>query len=146
MVRGSGSATDTMKLGRNLMSGRFHTAKVSRRGTQTTVIERGVRKDKSSFPPTQSLESGEGLVEPIVLDAFSDSDIAKAAASDPDNPLTDEAFWADAELVVPPKKTAISLRVDEDVLDFFKAEGRGYQTRMNAVLRQYMDANKKSED
>ena len=144
MVRDSGSAAETMKHGRNLMSGKFHTTRESRRDTQTTGIERVHGKGKSSFPPTQSLESGEGPVEPIVLDAFSDSDIAKAAVSDPDNLLTDEAFWADAELIVPPKKTAISLRVDEDVLDFFKGEGRGYQTRMNAVLRQYMDASKKN--
>ncbi|MFC1673051.1 BrnA antitoxin family protein [Pseudomonadota bacterium] len=76
---------------------------------------------------------------------LSDEDIAIAAASDVDNPLTDEAFWADAELVVPPKKLAISMRVDEDVLEFFKAGGRGYQTRMNAVLRSYMGSQKKEE-
>lgn len=47
-------------------------------------------------------------------------------------------FWDEGELVVPTAKQAISLRVDEDVLDWFKQTGPRYQTRMNAVLRSYM--------
>ena len=39
-----------------------------------------------------------------------------------------------------PRKAAISLRLDADVLDWFRAQGTGYQTRMNAVLRAYMEA------
>jgi uncharacterized protein (DUF4415 family) len=46
-------------------------------------------------------------------------------------------------LVIPPKKKAISIRVDEDVLDFFKRDGEGYQRRMNAVLRSYMEQKSK---
>jgi uncharacterized protein (DUF4415 family) len=45
--------------------------------------------------------------------------------------------------VHPTGKQAISLRVDEDVLAFFRSEGRGYQTRMNAVLRSYMMARRR---
>ena len=40
-----------------------------------------------------------------------------------------------------PAKTAISLRVDQDVLEWFKAQGDGYQTRINAVLRAFRDAS-----
>lgn len=40
-----------------------------------------------------------------------------------------------------PAKKAVSLRVDEDVLDWFKAQGPGYQTRMNAVLKAFRDAS-----
>jgi uncharacterized protein (DUF4415 family) len=47
-------------------------------------------------------------------------------------------FWEKGELVVPAPKQAISLRVDEDVLDWFRQTGPRYQTRMNAVLRSYM--------
>lgn len=47
-------------------------------------------------------------------------------------------FWDEAEVVMPVAKRAISLRVDEDVLRWFRALGPGYQTRMNAVLRAYM--------
>jgi uncharacterized protein (DUF4415 family) len=39
-----------------------------------------------------------------------------------------------------PPKTSVSLRIDADVLDWFKAQGTGYQTRINAVLRAYRDA------
>ncbi|GLS81091.1 BrnA antitoxin family protein [Paracoccus marinus] len=53
-----------------------------------------------------------------------------------------EIDWDSAVLVLPQAKKAISLRVDPDVLDFFRAEGKGYQTRMNAVLRAYMQARK----
>ena len=48
--------------------------------------------------------------------------------------------WSSARIVTPEPKQAISLRVDPDVLEFFKSQGRGYQTRMNAVLRAYMEA------
>lgn len=47
-------------------------------------------------------------------------------------------FWAEAELVLPQPKQAISFRVDQDVLEWFKEQGPRYQTRMNAVLRSYM--------
>lgn len=53
-----------------------------------------------------------------------------------------EGFWDTAELQEPVPKTAISLRVDADVLAFFRAQGRGYQTRMNAVLKSYVEAQK----
>jgi len=49
-------------------------------------------------------------------------------------------FWAAAVLVDPARKQAISLRVDEDVLAWFKEAGPRYQSRMNAVLRSYMNA------
>ena len=48
------------------------------------------------------------------------------------------AFWRDAELVTPVPKQAISLRVDEDVLAWFRDQGPRYQSRMNAVLRSFM--------
>ena len=57
-----------------------------------------------------------------------------------DIPEMDEKFFAAAKLVIPPgaSKKAVSLRVDEDVLDWFKAQGKGHLSRMNAVLRAYM--------
>lgn len=51
--------------------------------------------------------------------------------------------WSRAEIVEPRVKQAISLRLDPDVLAFFKAQGKGYQTRMNAILRSYMLAQQK---
>lgn len=52
-------------------------------------------------------------------------------------------FWSDAELVMPKAKESVHLRVDADVLAFFKAQGRGHLTRMNAVLKAYVDAHKR---
>jgi uncharacterized protein (DUF4415 family) len=51
--------------------------------------------------------------------------------------------WASARLVVPEAKAAISIRLDPDVLEYFRAGGKGYQTRINAVLRAWMEAQKK---
>ena len=59
---------------------------------------------------------------------------------DPDESDPSTIDWTKARLVVPPRKTLVSIRLDDDVLAFFKSQGRGYQTRMNAVLRSYMDA------
>ena len=51
-----------------------------------------------------------------------------------------EVDWSRARLVIPEAKTPVSIRLDPDVLAFFKAQGKGYQTRINAVLRAYMEA------
>src|SRR3954470_13152884 len=76
------------------------------------------------------------------VDALTDEDIAKAVANDPDAVPID-IDWSDAVLVMPAKKKAISIRVDEDVLNFFKKQGDGYQRRINAVLRSYMQQKAK---
>jgi uncharacterized protein (DUF4415 family) len=52
-------------------------------------------------------------------------------------------FWENARVVMPPSgKTSVHLRVDNDVLQWFKEQGRGHLTRMNAVLRSFMEAHK----
>jgi uncharacterized protein (DUF4415 family) len=51
-----------------------------------------------------------------------------------------EAFWRKAQVVMPRGKKAVNLRLDADVLDWFRAQGPGYLTRMNAVLRSYFEA------
>ena len=53
-------------------------------------------------------------------------------------------FWKSARVVVPPGKTSVHLRLDRDVVEWFKAHGKGHLTRMNAVLRAYLDAQKRS--
>jgi uncharacterized protein (DUF4415 family) len=74
------------------------------------------------------------------LRALTDQQIADAVASDPDAvPDLDAAWFAAAEVVLPPEKQIISIRVDKDVLNFFRRSGPGYQTRINAVLRAFME-------
>jgi uncharacterized protein (DUF4415 family) len=73
---------------------------------------------------------------------MTDAEINAAIANDPDWDEFKDIDWSDAVLVMPARKKAISIRVDEDVLDFFKKEGSGYQRRINAVLRSYMQQAK----
>lgn len=54
-----------------------------------------------------------------------------------DIPELDEEFWKRAHVVEPEGTQAISLRVKTSVLEAFKATGKGYQSRMNAVLEAY---------
>ena len=48
--------------------------------------------------------------------------------------------WSRVEIVHPKKKTMISMRLDPDILDFFRSQGPGYQSKINAVLRSYIKA------
>ena len=57
-----------------------------------------------------------------------------------DIPELDEMFWKNAELRMPESKDRITVRIDHDVLEWLKSQGPGYQTRMNAILRTYMEA------
>jgi uncharacterized protein (DUF4415 family) len=74
---------------------------------------------------------------------MTDEEVEASIANDPDWAEFKDIDWSDAVLVIPAKKKAISIRVDEDVLDFFKREGEGYQRRINAVLRSYMQQKTK---
>jgi uncharacterized protein (DUF4415 family) len=58
-------------------------------------------------------------------------------------PLSKE-FFAKATLRLPQPKSSISIRLDPDILDWFKRQGRGYQTRINAVLRMYVAAQREA--
>jgi len=77
------------------------------------------------------------------VDATTDRDIAEQIRRNPDDvEFTDEMFAA-ARWVMPAKKVPISFRVDPDVLAFFKRGGDGYQSRMNAVLRGYVQGHRR---
>jgi uncharacterized protein (DUF4415 family) len=77
------------------------------------------------------------------VDALTDEEIEESVRRDPDAvPL--DVDWSEAVLVIPPKKKPISIRVDEDVLNYFKKLGAGYQRRMNAVLRSFVEQKRKA--
>ncbi|MEN5141444.1 3-oxoacyl-ACP synthase [Pseudomonas sp. LB-090624] len=59
-----------------------------------------------------------------------------------DIPELDHDFFRQAELRVPAKQT-VTIRLDSDVLAWFKEQGSGYQTRINQLLRQYMQAQQR---
>lgn len=72
------------------------------------------------------------------LRAMTEEEIEEGIRRDPDSDTAD-FDWSKAMLVIPKRKEAISIRLDEDVLTFFKSLGTGYQTRINAVLRYFME-------
>lgn len=70
------------------------------------------------------------------IDAMTDAEVEANAADEGD------FDWANAKVGIPAPKQQLTVRLDSDVVDWFKGQGRGYQTRMNAVLRRFVEAQK----
>src|SRR6266571_5092265 len=105
-------------------------------------VERGAMKEKDITLVSRD-DPRRGKTDWAKVAKLTDEEIEAAMAKDPAWADYDDAHWSEAALVIPPKKKAISIRVDEDVLDFFRQEGVGYQRRINAVLRSYMQQRRK---
>ncbi len=76
--------------------------------------------------------------------SLTDKEIEDAVRSDPDAaPILDQEWFRTAKLVMPERKVPVSIRVDREVLEWFKAQGPRYQSRMNAVLKAYVGAHSK---
>ena len=75
------------------------------------------------------------------LRALSDKGIASAVQADPEARPTDVDFWKQAKIVLPRAKQTVTIRLDSDLLGWLRQQ-KGYQTRINAVLRTYMEAQK----
>lgn len=73
----------------------------------------------------------------VKIDALKDKEIDTS-----DIPEQGKAFFKRAVLRLPEPKTAVTIRLDRQVLEWFKSKGPGYQTRINALLRAYMEAHK----
>jgi uncharacterized protein (DUF4415 family) len=71
---------------------------------------------------------------------MSDARIRRGIASGSDVRPTDEEFWKDAKIVWPTRKTVVTIRLDADLLAWFRQQRR-CQTRINAILRAYMKAH-----
>ena len=89
-------------------------------------------------------DRGESRTDWRRLDRQDDAALERAIASDPDWRDVPKDWFKDAEAVVGPPKRLISLRLDADVVDWFRARGPRYQTRINAVLRAYMKAKSRA--
>ena len=92
--------------------------------------------DRSTQPSARKRQPSRGRADLRRLRSLTDTEIERT--SPPELADLPADFWAEASVVVPSPKRAISLRVDEDVLEWFKRAGPRYQSRMNAVLRSYM--------
>ena len=66
-------------------------------------------------------------------------------ADEEEGPLP-EGWESTIMIGLPPRKRDVHIRLDADVLDWFRAQGRGYQTRINAVLRAFVEARKKAAE
>src|SRR5271168_95403 len=84
---------------------------------------------------------GESQTDWPAIHAKTEAELEADIASDPDWADIPVDWMKDAVLVIPAGKKLLSVRIDEDVLAWFRAQGPGYQTRMNAVLRAYMHAH-----
>jgi uncharacterized protein (DUF4415 family) len=119
-------------------------SRASSQGTSAGSSRRDQRPEKKdeNFTIISRDDPRRGKTDWGAVDALTDAEIEEAVRNDPDAvPL--DFDWSEAVLVIPPKKKAISIRVDQDVLDFFKKDGPGYQRHMNAVLRSYMQQKRK---
>jgi uncharacterized protein (DUF4415 family) len=72
------------------------------------------------------------------VDQMSEAELDAAIAADRDDPGNNPEFWDRAHLVFP-RKERVTLRLDADVLDWFRRQGRGYQARINAILRRHFE-------
>jgi uncharacterized protein (DUF4415 family) len=116
-------------------------AESSRRG------ERGRKSDEriTRYSAKNLEKVGPGKTDWKRVDSLTDTQIEAAMRGDPDWADSIDIDWSDAVLIGPTKKTAVSIRLDEDVVNFFKRQGGRYQTRINAVLRHYMAKTKKPD-
>lgn len=77
--------------------------------------------------------------------SLTDEEIQAGIDADPSAaPIADPKFWRNVRVVAPANKQLTSIRLDPDVLTWFKSGGKGYQTRVNAVLRSYVEAQRKN--
>ena len=77
------------------------------------------------------------------IDAQTDGEIRRAIVTNPDTaPEVDAAWFKSARIVMPKPKQAVSLRLDREVMEWFKKQGRGYQSRIKAVLRAYVNSQR----
>jgi uncharacterized protein (DUF4415 family) len=89
----------------------------------------------------EMLARGEDRTDWARVDAMTEEELEASIDKEEEG----EIDWSTVYVGIPPLKQQLTVRLDADIIDWFKAQGRGYQTRMNAVLRAYVDAQTKRE-
>ena len=88
-----------------------------------------------------AINAGDDRTDWERVDELSEAELEEAIANDPDeSPASPPGAWLEGLPPVPPRKEYIHIGLDEDVVKWFRKRGRGYQTRINAVLRAYYRA------
>lgn len=91
----------------------------------------------------QMLKTGGDKTNWQAVHALSQQDVERLADEE-DGALADD--WESSVVIgLPPRKQAVHIRLDVDILDWFREQGPGYQTRINAVLRSFVDSRRKTE-
>ena len=85
------------------------------------------------------LHRGESQTDWARVDAMTEEELEASIDTDEEG----EFDWSTVRVGIPRPKMQLTVRFDADVIKWFRAQGAGYQTRMNAVLRSYVDAQKK---
>ena len=80
----------------------------------------------------KSIKSDLKRIDALTDDSINYSDIAEL----------DDQFFKEAKVVMPPGKKQLTIRLDKDVLEWMQSQGRGYQSRINAILRAYYEAHR----
>lgn len=88
---------------------------------------------------------GESKMDWKKIDEMTEEELEASIRADPDEPCESEIDWTKAVKGIPPLKEHINIRVDHDVLAWFKKQGRGYQTLMNNVLRAFVQTRRASK-
>lgn len=81
---------------------------------------------------------GESRTDLARVRAKTEEELERDIASDPDFADVPDNWYENAQAVIPVPKKLLSLRLDSDIVDWFKSQGPGYQTRINAVLRAFV--------
>jgi uncharacterized protein (DUF4415 family) len=84
---------------------------------------------------------GESRTDWAKVDAMTEAELEASIAADPDD-VHEAPDWSQTVLGLPPRKEHINIRIDADVLAWFKQTGRGHQIRMNNVLRAFVESRK----
>jgi uncharacterized protein (DUF4415 family) len=93
----------------------------------------------------QKIANGESQTDWVRLDNQTDEEIDAACADDPDWQDIPKDWWKEAKANYPKSKMQTTLRVDADVLTWFKAQGKGWHTHMNAALKAYKEAHQQHQ-
>jgi uncharacterized protein (DUF4415 family) len=88
---------------------------------------------------------GESRTDWTKVDSITEDELEASIAADPDD-AHEEPDWREAVKGLPPRKEHINIRIDADVLDWFRETGKGYQTRINNVLRAFVESRRRAED
>ncbi len=106
------------------------------------MIDKNTKERVVNYDDLDAMPISEPLSKRVK--AMTEKQIQAAVESDRDAGKIPLGFWKDATVVMPSEKVKVGIRLDSDVLDWFKDAGKGYQTRINAVLKSYMNSHKET--